>query len=118
MLQRVLEGAMKEKNLSARDVGKALGVSHTTVLRAAAGEAIDLPTLIKIANWLKIRPAALLDSMGDDDSLDARIAILYDAYPELRTVLEHAAKAISDGDADPSIIKDIVAYAEFRISKA
>ena len=118
MLQRVLESTMKEKNLSAREVGTILGVSHTTVLRAVAGEQIDLGTLIRIANWLKIRPAALLDSMADDESLDARIAVLIDAYPDLRAVLEHAAKAISDGKADPSIIKDIAAYAEYRISNA
>jgi len=117
MLQKVLEGAMKEKNLSAREVGAMLGVSHTTVLRAMRGEQIDLDTLIKIADWLKIRPSALLDSMGDTD-VDSKIDVLVEAYPELQKVLENAAVAIEKGQADPSIIKDIVAYAEYRIQSS
>lgn len=118
MLQNVLEGAMKEKNLSARDVGKILGVSHTTVLRALQGEQIDLATLIKIAEWLKIRPSNLLDTLGDGADIDAKILVLSEAYPELRVVLEKAAEAVEAGQADPAIIKDIVAYAEFRIQSA
>lgn len=118
MLQNVLEGAMKENGLSARDVGKILGVSHTTVIRALQGEAIDLSTLIKMAEWLKIRPSVLLDTLGDEAKVDAKIEMLTEAYPELRTVLEKAAQAVEEGKADPTIIKDIVAYAEYRIQNA
>jgi len=118
MLQNVLEGVMKEKNLSARDVGKILNVSHTTVIRALQGEQIDLSTLIKISEWLKIRPSILLDTLGDGADIDAKILVLSEAYPELRVVLEKAAEAVEAGQADPAIIKDIVAYAEFRIQSA
>jgi transcriptional regulator with XRE-family HTH domain len=117
MLQKLLESAMKENNLSAREVGGMLGVSHTTVIRAMRGEQIDLDTLIKIADWLKIRPSALLDSMGDAE-VDSKITVLVEAYPELQRVLEEAAVAIEKGQADPSIIKDIVAYAEYRIQSS
>jgi len=117
MLQKVLESAMKERGLGARKVGAILGVSHTTVLRAMRGEQIDLDTLIKIADWLKIRPSALLDSMGEAD-VESRIEVLVEAYPELHKVLEDAAVAIEKGQADPSIIKDIVAYAEYRIQSS
>jgi transcriptional regulator with XRE-family HTH domain len=117
MLQKVLESAMKEKGLGARKVGAILGVSHTTVLRAMRGEQIDLDTLIKIADWLKIRPSALLDSMGEAD-VESKIDVLVEAYPELQKVLADAAVAIENGQADPSIIKDIVAYAEYRIQSS
>jgi transcriptional regulator with XRE-family HTH domain len=115
MLQNVLKGIMDEQNLSARDVGSILQVSHTTVLRALRGEQIDLDTLIKIAQWLNIRPSALLDTLGDEANVDDKISMLVQAYPELREVLEKAAEAVEDGLADPGIIKDIVSYAEFRI---
>jgi transcriptional regulator with XRE-family HTH domain len=118
MLQNILQGAMKEKDLSARDVGKLLGVSHTTVLRALQGEQIDLSTLIKMAEWLKIRPSVLLDNLGDDAEVEAKVTLLTEAYPELRIVLEKAAHAVEEGQADPTIIKDIVAYAEYRIQNA
>jgi transcriptional regulator with XRE-family HTH domain len=118
MLQKVLEGAMKEKNLSAREVGTILGVSHTTVLRAVRGEQIDLDTLIKIADWLKIRPSSLLDNLGEKAEVDSKIELLIEAYPELREVLEKAAEAVEAGQADPAIIKDIAAYAEYRIQSA
>jgi transcriptional regulator with XRE-family HTH domain len=118
MLQKVLQGVMDERNLSARDVGKLLGVSHTTVLRAMKGEQVDLSTLLEIAKWLKIRPSVLLDNLDSEVDIDTKIDLLTDAYPELRTVLEKAAQAVEDGQADPTIIKDIVAYAEYRIQTA
>jgi transcriptional regulator with XRE-family HTH domain len=105
---------MKEKDLSAREVGIILDVSHTTVLRALRGDAIDLQTLLKIAEWLNIRPSALLDSFQDED-VDARIEVLVNTFPELREVLEKAVEAIEAGRADPAIIKDIASYAEYRI---
>ena len=115
MLQNVLKGAMDERHLSARDVGTILDVSHTTILRALRGEDIDLKTLIKIAERLNIRPSALLDTIGEDVSMDTRIDALIQAYPELRQVLEKAVVAVESGQADPRIIKDIAAYAEYRI---
>lgn len=118
MLQNVLKGAMDERNLSARDVGGILGVSHTTILRALRGEQIDLATLIKIADWLNIRPSALLDTLGDEAPIDAKVDTLVQAYPELQNVLEKAADAIKNGQADPRIIHDIVAYAEYRIQSS
>jgi len=118
MLQNVLDGVMKEKGLSARDVGKILNVSHTTVIRALQGEQIDLSTLIKLAEWLKIRPSVLLDTLGDEAEVGAKIEFLTEAFPELRIVLEKAAEAVEAGQADPAIIKDIVAYAEYRIQNA
>jgi transcriptional regulator with XRE-family HTH domain len=115
MLQNILKGAMDERKLSARDVGANLGISHTTILRAMRGEQIDLDTLIKIAEWLNIRPSALLDTLGDEARIDAKINALVQAYPELQGVLEKAAVAIEKGQADPGLIKDIVAYAEYKL---
>ena len=116
MLQNVLQGAMDEQGLSARKVGEMLDVSHTTILRALRGEQIDLDTLIKIANWLKIRPSTLLDTFGDERTED-KVSVLVQAYPELQEVLEKAAEAVESGQANPAIINDIVAYATFRIQQ-
>jgi transcriptional regulator with XRE-family HTH domain len=118
MLQNVLKGAMDERNLSAREIASLIGVTHTTILRALRGEKIDLPTLIKIAEWLNIRPSALLDTLGDDAQIEAKIGLLVQAYPELQGVLEKAAVAVENGQADPALIKDIIAYAEYRIQSA
>jgi len=118
MLQNVLSGKMKEENLSARDVGKELDVSHTTILRVLQGEQIDLSTLIKLAEWLRMRPSVLLDNLGEEVDVDTKIDMLTGAYPELKAVLEKAAEAVENGEADPAIIKDIVSYAEYRIQNA
>ncbi|MGD8405300.1 MAG: helix-turn-helix domain-containing protein [Anaerolineales bacterium] len=118
MLKNLLEGAMKEKNLSSRDLGAILDLSHTTILKALQGDQVDLTTLIKMAEWLKIRPSSLLDTLGDGADIDDKILVLSEAYPELRVVLEKAAEAVEAGQADPAIIKDIVAYVEFRIQSA
>ena len=117
MLQAILNGAMEKQKLSARDVGTMLGVSHTTVLRALKGESIDLTTLIKIADWLSIRPSALLDSFQGGD-VESRISVLVDAYPALQKVLEDAVAAIEKGRADPGIIDDIVSFAEYKIQSS
>jgi len=106
---------MDEQHLSLRDVGERLGVSHTTVLRALRGGQVDLETLMKIAEWLNIRPSALLDNASDGDDIEAKTKMLIDAYPQIQDVLEKAVVAIENGQADPGLIKDIVAYAEFRI---
>lgn len=114
MLQSILQGVMDERNLSARQVGSILDVSHTTILRALRGDRVDLDTLIKIADWLKIRPSELLDTFAEED-VESKVSVLIQAYPELQEVLEKAALAIERGEAEPAIIKDIVAYAAFRI---
>src|SRR5687768_10090744 len=66
MLQILLENAMREKRLSAREAAEEIKVSHTTILRALKGEAVDVETIIKFANFLNIRPSELLNSMATD----------------------------------------------------
>lgn len=115
MLQQLLKGAMEDQHLSTRELGDKLGISHTTVLRALHGDAVDLQTLIKIADWLNIRPSALLDTLGDNFTLDDKIEMLVQRYPALKDVLEKAVEAVENGLADPALIRDIVSYAEYRI---
>ncbi len=119
MLPKILKSAIEERGLSIRDAGKILDVSHSTLLRALAGESVDLSTLKKIAEWLNIRPSALLDTVvGDEPPMEARIETLVAAYPEIADVLEKAVVAVESGQADPGVIKDIVAYAEYRIQSS
>ena len=48
MLSIVLKNAMDQQRLSSHKAAEAIGVSHTTILRALRGEAVDVETIIKI----------------------------------------------------------------------
>jgi len=119
MLQTLLKDAARKNDWSSRDMAEAIGVSHTTILRALRGEIVDLETIIKIADWLEVRPADLLNSFGrKGQDTAANIAVLLERVPELAKPLAQAAQAIRNGEADPGLIEDIVAYATYKLSVA
>ena len=115
MLKIVLKQAMKDRGLSSHGAAEAVGVSHTTILRALRGDIVDLGTVIGIANWLEIRPSELLNSLGDKNTLGDQVATLLALYPSLKEVFEAAIKQIDAGDADPAMLADIVQYSIFKL---
>ena len=117
MLQKVLSQVIRDQGLSSRKAAGQIGVSHSTILRVLRGDPFDVATLVSIANWLHVRPATLLDTLGDDP-LEAQIATLLERLPELANVLEKAATMVENGEASPAIMEDIVSYANYKLSLA
>jgi transcriptional regulator with XRE-family HTH domain len=115
MLKIVLEHAMKERGLSSHQAASAVGVSHTTILRALRGDVVDLKTVIGIANWLEIRPAELLNSLGNKNTLGDQVSTLLAQYPDLREAFSAAIKAVNAGTASPAVVADIVQYSMYKL---
>src|SRR5512133_2917435 len=115
MLQQILQKAMADKHLSSHGAAEEIGTSHTTILRALRGERVDVDTIIKIANWLKIRPSELLNSMSDT-SLADQLAVLLSHSPGLEAELKDAMKRVKAGELDPAVVRDIVSYALYKLN--
>lgn len=117
MLDILINKVMLEGKLSTRDVAKSTGVSHTTIIRALRGEAVDVATVFKLSKWLAVKPHTLLNSMADmDDNLPDQIAVLLEGNQVLSKEFEKAITAIRKGNVDPSIIEDIASYASYKIN--
>ena len=117
MLQQILQKAMADRNMSSHTAAEAIGVSHTTILRALRGDRVDVDTIIKIANWLNIRPSELLNSMSDT-SLADEIAVLLSHSRELEDELKDATERVKAGHLDPAVLKDIVSYALYKLNSS
>ena len=115
MLQTMLQQAMTAKNLSSHAAAEQIGVSHSTILRALKGDKVDVDTIIKIANWLNVRPSELLNSMSDT-SLADEVAVLLSHSPELEEEMKEAVARVKAGQLDAAILRDVLAYARYKFS--
>ena len=106
---------MQQKNLSSHAAAEQIGVSHSTILRAMKGERVDVDTIIKIANWLNVRPSELLNSMSDT-SLADEIAVLLSHSPELEVELKDAVARVKAGQLDPAVLRDVLSYARYKFT--
>ena len=118
MLRQLLETKMKEEGLSTRQAAiQITKVSHTTIVRALKGVVVDLETLKKISKWLGVLPSTLLNSESNTkDALASEIAIVLEQEPELERVFRNAIHQVLKEKVDPAVIKEIAAYAAFRLS--
>ncbi len=118
MLSRLLQQEMNARGLSSHSAAAEIGTSHTTILRAMKGERIDVDTLIKIANWLHVPPSELLNAMVDGTELStaAELAALLSRSPDLEAELKDAMERVKAGQLDPSVIRDIISFAAYKIS--
>lgn len=117
MLQTILQKAMNDRGLSSHTAAEEIGTSHTTILRALRGDRVDVDTIVKIADWLKIRPSELLNSMGDTSFAD-QIAILLSHSRELEDELKDAVERVQAGALEPAVIRDIVSYALYKLNSS
>jgi transcriptional regulator with XRE-family HTH domain len=113
MLATILKKTMQEKDLSSHTAADAIGVSHTTILRALRGDKIDVDTIVKIANYLNVRPSELLNSMSDT-SLADQIAVLLTHSPELENQFKKVVGLIQAGETDEAALRDVVSYALYK----
>jgi transcriptional regulator with XRE-family HTH domain len=117
MLDIMLKQAMRERGLSSHKAAAEIGVAHATVLRVLKGEAVDINTLIKFANFLKVRPSELLNSMNTDATLPDQLAALLSHSPELEATLKDAMERVRAGELKPATIADIVSYALYKLNQ-
>ena len=117
MLQTILQKAMNDRGLSSHTAAEEIGTSHTTILRALRGDRVDVDTIVKIADWLKIRPSELLNSMGDTSFAD-QIAVLLSHSRELEDELKDAVERVQAGALEPAVIRDIVSYALYKLNSS
>jgi len=117
MLKAKLSQEMKKKGVSTRQVAKEIGTSHTTILRILRGDIVDVGTILKISEWLGVKPATLINSLATTKSaLPDQISVMLGKHPHLEAEFAKAIKAIIDEKVDPVIIEDIAAYAAYKIN--
>ena len=113
MLDIILRNEMSKRGLSSHTAAVEIGVSHTTILRALRGDSVDVDTIVKIANFLGVRPSEILNST-QDTALADQIAVLLSHSPQLETQLREAVQKVRDGKMDAATLADVVAYAAFK----
>ena len=118
MLDIMLKRTMRDQGLSSHKVAEEIGVSHTTILRALRGDTVDVNTIIKIASFLNVRPSELLNSMSTDATLADQLAVLLSHSRELEKELKDAVERTQAGELDPTVIRDIISYALYRLNQA
>ena len=115
MLQDALKNEMQEKDLSVRQAALEIGISHSTVFRVLRGDPFDVPTLVRISNWLGVRPSTLLDNIAKSGTIE-QVSMLIESSPGILSVLDQAVKAVREQKADPAIVEDIISYAVYKLS--
>lgn len=116
MLHIILDDVMKKNGYSSRQVAKQTDVSHTTIVRVLRGETVDLGTIIKLSEWLNVKPSTMINSMSTtDDSLADKISVILERSPKLEAAFSQALNGLIGKEIPPSVLEDIAAYASYRL---
>ena len=117
MLHTLLTEEMKKRDMSTRQVAAEIKMSHTTVIRALRGGEVDLMTVIKISEWLGVRPHTLINAMSSNKTaLADKIAAVLERAPKLAKEFSKAADLIVAKKASTTILEDISAYAAYKLN--
>jgi len=91
---------------------------HSSVRSTAAtdGQDTNLDTLEKVAEYLQVNPADLINvkSKVEAEALSAQIAALCEAEPRLAKVFQEAIYRLDQDEISPEAMRDIVRYAAYR----
>ena len=119
MLRVLLEGELNRRHLSVRAAAEQVGVAHTTLHRVINDEPIDLDTMVKLCNWLGVRPSTILDAQSDssDVSIPSIVASLIETDSRLATIFSDLADDLKEGTVDPDDVKDVAYYIAYRLKK-
>ena len=118
MLGNMLHEHLKENELSIRAAAREIGVAHSTLGRLLDGETIDFDTYIQVCDWLNLSPADMLHSEGKIGSMSeiaSRMAIILQTSPSLAQVFDEVTQKYRNGKISIDTVKDIVAYAGYRL---
>ena len=117
MLDFILQQAMEQRRVSAREVARQTGVAHTTVLRILAHENADLETIKKICGWLRIDPMYVvnLDSGQEEKEWLWKLGMLIESNTIIHIAMKRVFRDLDLREISPRIINDIGAYIVFAI---
>lgn len=117
--------AQQEQNLSDREMAAMIGVNRTVLLGLTADRESDaysvpkLPTLVKVAAWLRLPLWRAVEMCGfasglgaGDDDLAVRLASLVREYPDLRERLEDLAQL------PPGQLQQVLLFASYLREQA
>lgn len=116
ILPSLLRDKIKSMNISEREASRRSGVSPTTIGRILKGESVDVDTLVKVCNWLGVSPSIVLDAYRPDN-LEARIAAILQARPDLANVFQGVMDRIESDKIPSSVMDDVIAYINYRTSR-
>ena len=118
ILSSLLEERQRDLGISNRKMAKRVGISHTTLNRIYEGEAISLTTAQKVADYLDTDVSSLL-SLDRDEQLQAVanvVATMIAQEPQLTKIFLEAHSKLKRGEISPEILKEIAAFAAFRLN--
>jgi transcriptional regulator with XRE-family HTH domain len=116
MLAKLFTSELEKKHLSSRNAAKLVGIAHTTVIKVLKGEAVDIDVYEKVAKWLGVSLSTMLDARDDGDGgLTAKIGLIIEENPQLKSIFSEAVRDTLDGKLDPEDLKDIVEYAVYKL---
>ena len=64
-----LENALKEKSIGKTELSKQLGLSTRTIAKIGKGEKLSNRSLVKIADYLGVKPELLMREVSDNKIL-------------------------------------------------
>ena len=119
-ISTILKEAQKERGISVRQMADEIGVANTTIHRAMEGVQFpDVETFIKVANWLGVSPASLINAEVEElvpDAMAARLAVVLQQEPRLAEVFAEAVERVVEGEMDQDTLRDLAAYAAYRLN--
>jgi transcriptional regulator with XRE-family HTH domain len=120
MLAQVLQAELNKRGWSTRDLGKLLGVSHTTIIRILKGGTIEIDTMKKVCDWLHISVGDAVSAAAGEGktALASKVAILIEREPKLARVFEDAIGDFEGGKLSLEELDDIIAYASYRLGRS
>jgi len=118
VLGNLLAEKQKQEGISTRELGRRIGVAHTTIARIIDGQATDFDTLEKVAEYLQVNVVDLLNvgSKVETEALGAQVAVLCEMEPRLVEVFREAMYRVNKDEIPPEALRDIIRYAAFRLN--
>ena len=117
VLGNLLAEKQKQEGISTRELGRRIGIAHTTVARILDGQDTTLDTVEKVAEYLQVNPADLINvkSKVEAEALSAKITPLWEAEPRLAKVFQEAIYRLDQDEISPEAMRDIIRYAAYRL---
>lgn len=116
-MPQLINDEISRKRLSYRQAAKEIGIAHTTLVRAAKGDPIDLSTVKKIALWLKVDLSTFLSVTQDTNTKVDIFNLLLQINPELETLLYDTLYRLSYEPLDNNDLLDILEFILFKLSQ-
>jgi DNA-binding Xre family transcriptional regulator len=114
MLAKLVNEKLRLRGISVRSAAEELGVSHTTIHRILKNENVDLDTVIKMCDWLGVRPSTLLDASSRDNISD-KVAAIIQVSPGLSKLFTEMVRDFEDGKMSERDIMDVLSYASYKL---